>query len=190
MRYVIPGSMAALLALAGVSHAAESHAAELTFQPWTKFCLTQSNCYITTSANGKCTPSGGAISLSLQNGSRGILTANLAMRTLLEGPISLRIDQDEPLKISNPHCYASGCAGTLEADGAMIERLKRSQSITMEATSMAGEKLSIAFPLADFAKAYDGSGRPLPKTTEQALAELREMQQQAKKDPPLPACEN
>ena len=186
MRYVMSGSIAALFALGGASHAADPRAAELTFQPWTKFCLTQSNCYLNISANGKCTPSGGAISLSLQNGNRGILTANYGMKTLLEGPISLRIDQDTPLKIEKPHCYASGCGGTIEADGAMIERLKRAQTVTMEATSMAGEKLSISFPLTDFAKAYDGSGRPLPKTTEQALAELRE----TKKDPPLPACED
>jgi len=181
---------AALLASCGIGHAADPRAADLSYQPWTKFCLTQSNCYLGTSANGKCTPSGGAVTLSLQNDNRAILTANFAMRTLLEGPISLRIDQDEPLKISNPHCYASGCAGTLEADGGMVERLKHAQSITMEATSMAGQKLSISFPLADFTKTYDGSGRPLPKTIEQSLAELREMQQRAKNEPPPPACED
>jgi invasion protein IalB len=175
MRYVglLLGSLAAQLALAGVSEAADPRATQLTYEPWTKVCLTQASCFVGTSARGQCSPSGGSISISPQNSERALLTANVGTRTMLEGTISLRIDQDEPIRISTTHCYTLGCGGTFEGDGGLIERLKHAQAITMEATSLTGQQINISFPLAHFAQTFDGPGS-----------------QQSTKHPQLPSCED
>ncbi len=64
---------------------------------------------------------------------------------MLEGTISLRIDQDEPIQIAKPHCYTLGCGGTLEANGELIERLKHAQTIAMEAKNLTGQAISLPF---------------------------------------------
>ncbi|KWV57744.1 hypothetical protein AS156_36625 [Bradyrhizobium macuxiense] len=169
------GSLAASLAFPGVGEAADPRATQLTYEPWAKVCLTQASCFVGTSARGQCSPSGGTISISPQNSKRVLLTANVGTRTMLEGTINLRIDQDDPIKIAKPHCYTLGCGGTYEGDGELITRLKHAQAITLDAKSLTGQQINISFPLAHFAQTYDGPGSP----------------QSAKLTPPqLPSCED
>jgi len=51
--------------------------------------------------------------------------------------------------------------GTLEADSALIDRLKHAQMITMGATSLTGQTTSLSFPLTHFAETFDGPGSTL-----------------------------
>jgi invasion protein IalB len=97
------------------------------------------------------------------------LSATFGTRHKLDGAISLRIDQDNPILIPNPHCYASGCAGKFEIDREFIERLKRSQVITIEGTNSAQRKLSLSFSLAGLAAAYDGPGTE-PKVFQETVS--------------------
>lgn len=166
---ILLGSLAVQLALAGVSEAADPRATQLTYEPWTKTCLTQASCFVATGARGQCAPSGGHISISPQNSKRALLTANVGTRTMLEGMISLQIDQDAPMKIPATHCYASGCGGTLEIDPDLIERLKHAQTIKMDATSLTGQKVTLSFSLASFAKTFDGPGTE-PKVYEEIVS--------------------
>ena len=64
MRYValLIGSIAVQLALGGIANAADPRAAELTYEPWTKTCLTEASCFVAAAARGQCAPSGGTIS--------------------------------------------------------------------------------------------------------------------------------
>lgn len=171
MRYValLMGSFAVQLALGGVANAADPRATELTYEPWTKTCLTEASCFVAASARGQCAPSGGTISISPQNSTRALLTANVGTRTMLEGTISLRIDQDEPMQIARTHCYTLGCGGTLEANGELIERLKHAQTIGVEAKNLTGQKISLNFPLSHFSQIYDGPGSA-PKSTPKATS--------------------
>ena len=182
MRYIalVLGSLAAQLALGGISQAADPRAAELTYEPWTKTCLTQASCFVSAGARGQCSPSGGFITLALQSSGRTLLNATLGTRTMLQGPISLQIDQDIPINIPSSHCYATGCGGTYEAGGELIERLKHAQTIVMEATSLTGQKMSISLSTAGFTKAYDGPGTE-PKVYEETRpSEQMKMQERAK----------
>lgn len=192
MRYValVLGSFATQLALGGIGEAADPRATQLTYEPWIKTCLTQASCFVGTAARGQCSPSGGGITVAPQNSKRAILSANVGTRTMLEGTISLRIDQDEPIQIAKPHCYTLGCGGTLEANGELIERLKHAQTITMDAKNLTGQAISLSFPLTHFAEAFDGPGSE-PKVTEKPAQELKEVQQQrADSFKQLPQCEN
>ncbi|MGY4477802.1 invasion associated locus B family protein [Bradyrhizobium sp. USDA 3364] len=192
MRYValLMGSFAMQLALAGASNAADPRATQLTYELWTKTCLTQASCFVGAAARGQCVPSGGGISISPQSSKRALLTANVGTRTMLEGTISLRIDQDEPIQIPKPHCYTLGCGGTLEADSELIERLKHAQAITMEAKDLTGQTISLSFPLTHFAQAFDGPGSE-PKAFEVTHKDLKDLHQQRPDSfKQLPQCED
>ncbi|WGS01347.1 invasion associated locus B family protein [Bradyrhizobium sp. ISRA443] len=154
------GSFAASLTFPAVGEAADARATQLTYEPWAKVCLTQTSCFVGVSARGQCSPSGGTISISPQSSKRVLLTANVGTRTMLEGTISLRIDQDEPIQIAKPHCYTLGCGGTYEGDGELVTRLKHAQAITMEAKTLTGRTINLSFPLTHFAQAFDGPGSP------------------------------
>jgi invasion protein IalB len=188
MRYVaiFLGSLAVQLALGGVGEAADPRATQLTYEPWTKTCLTEASCFVGAAARGQCSPSGGTLSVSPQNSKRAIVSANVGTRTMLEGTISLRIDQDEPIRIAKPHCYTLGCGGTLEADGEMIERLKHAQTIAVEAKNLTGQTISLAFPLTHFAETFDGPGSP-PKTSGQGSKDAQQHTESVKQ---LPQCED
>jgi invasion protein IalB len=188
MRYVaiFLGSLAVQLALGGVGEAADPRATQLTYEPWTKTCLTEASCFVAAAARGQCVPSGGTLSVSPQNSKRAIVSANVGTRTMLEGTISLRIDQDEPIRIAKPHCYTLGCGGTLEADGEMIERLKHAQTIAVEAKNLTGQTISLAFPLTHFAETFDGPGSP-PKTSGQGSKDAQQHTESVKQ---LPQCED
>lgn len=189
MRYValLIGSFAVQLALGSNSEAADPRATQLTYEPWTKTCLTQASCFVGAAARGQCSPSGGTLSVSPQNSKRAIVSANVGTRTMLEGTISLRIDQDEPIQIAKPHCYTLGCGGTLEADGELLERLKHAQTIAVEAKSLTGQSISLAFPLTHFAATFDGPGSP-PKASGQDSKEPQRQHTEAVKQ--LPQCED
>ena len=188
MRHValLIGSFAALLALGTVGEAADPRATQLSYEPWTKTCLTEASCFVAAAARGQCVPSGGTLSVSPQNSKRAIVSANVGTRTMLEGTISLRIDQDEPIQIAKPHCYTLGCGGTLEADGEMIERLKHAQTIAVEAKNLTGQTISLAFPLTHFAETFDGPGSP-PKTSGQGSKDAQQHTESVKQ---LPQCED
>jgi invasion protein IalB len=188
MRYVaiFLGSLAVQLALGGVGEAGDPRATQLTYEPWTKTCLTEASCFVAAAARGQCVPSGGTLSVSPQNSKRAIVSANVGTRTMLEGTISLRIDQDEPIQIAKPHCYTLGCGGTLEADGEMIERLKHAQTIAVEAKNLTGQTISLAFPLTHFAETFDGPGNP-PKTSGQGSKDAQQHTESVKQ---LPQCED
>ena len=94
----------------------DRRATQLAYQPWTKFCISKSNCFVGASAQGLCSPSGGAVTIASPDTGSTSLSATFGTRHKLDGAISLRIDQDNPILIPNPHCYASGCAGKFEID--------------------------------------------------------------------------
>ena len=84
------------------------------------------------------------------------LSARFGNKRAPEGAISAQIDRDAPLFLSDQRCYANGCMAQSTIDGHVVEHLRRSQTITIEATDATGQKLRLSFPLADFAKVLDG----------------------------------
>jgi hypothetical protein len=118
------------------------------------------------------------------------LSARLMTRRILEGPINIQIDQINPILIPNPECRGLGCRGKFEIDGEFIERMKRSRTITIEATDAANQKLTLSFSLADFAQVYDGPGTE-QKVFEESQEKLKELlRPRAEKDQPPPQCED
>jgi len=193
---VLSSAIAAHLVFGGSAvKAGDPRAMQLTYGPWTKMCFKRadgnSDCFISTAVRGACHPSGGGLSISIRDEKTLSLLANFGTRHTLEGGISVQIDQDTPILIPHPECFGLGCRGKLDIDSPFIERLKRSQRITVEATDSANQKLNLSFPLADFAKTYDGPASDPPKIIEESPEKLKELlRQQAEKHQPPPQCED
>ena len=166
------------------AEANDPRAQQLTYEPWTKMCFRRadgnSDCFISIAARGACYPSGGGISVSIRDEKILNLLVNFATKRALEGGINVQIDQDSPISIPNPRCFGLGCRGQLRIDRELIERLKRSHGITIEATDAANQRISFSFSLEGFAKAYDGPATE-PKMREEIVSseKMKELMQQA-----------
>jgi invasion protein IalB len=165
--------------------AGDPRASQLTYEPWRKLCLHNSDCYTGVDARGACHPSGGGVAIVASRNQVFRLSASFATARVIDGPISVIVDQREPILIQHLQCYAQACAGSFEIDGAFIEGLKHSQTVAIE-TMATQEKLRLSFSLAGFAQAYDGPEAET-KVFEEPWHELKEdLQQRADTNP---ACE-
>ncbi len=191
-RVIMPALIALhLLACPTDSQAADDpRALQLTFQPWSKVCLSGSLCFVGVAARGTCVPSGGGLAIQTAEGKPAKLSAFVGTQRTLEGDIRVQIDQDPPVFVSAPNCYASGCNGTLKIKDDLVERMKRSSILTIEATTTAHRRISLSFPLADFTRAYDGPGTE-PKVVEVIglSKEMKERLAEAEANKPPPCDE-
>ena len=124
------------------------------------------------------------------NGKAASLAVNFGTGRKIEGDISVQLDQDEPVHVPVAACSSVGCRGKIDIDDDFVERLKRSSAVTIEATTTAHQRLMLSFPLADFARAYDGppiEPRAFEETQDRLQAELR---QRASQFAHLPQCED
>ncbi|MGX9428144.1 MULTISPECIES: invasion associated locus B family protein [Bradyrhizobium] len=188
--HMLLSSITAYLTLLSAGLAADPRATQLAYQPWIKICLNNNaNCFVGIGASGSCQPAGGSLTIALQNDG-ATLSAQFGTRRGLDGPISVQIDQDDPISIANPRCYPTSCVGTLKIDNELIGRLKRSQTITSKALDTNGQEIKILFSSVDFAKVYDRPGSE-PRVFEEAQQSLKELQRQRPEEfKQLPPCED
>lgn len=174
---------------AGAAEAAsDPRAAQLTYQPWAKICVNRpdgnSDCFTSSGAKGACQPSGGGIAVTIRDGKQRSLAVNLVTKRLLDGTLAVRIDQGIPISIPDPNCAESGCRGKLDIDSDFIEGLKHSHTIRVEAMTRDRQSISLAFPLAGFAEAFDGPAGGPPKVAEMTSDELNARLKRAANPPP------
>jgi invasion protein IalB len=157
----------------------------LTYEPWAKVCVNRadgnSDCFISSGARGACQPSGGGVAIVIRDKKQTSLSANLVTRRKLDGTLSVRIDQGAPIQIPHTDCHESGCRGKLDVEAEFVEALKHSRTISIEAATVDHQTVSLAFSLADFAKAYDGPAGEPAKAKEMTSEELKERAQRIEK---------
>lgn len=151
------------------SATAQPQGADLTkqpfiFSPWTKICgkdgpegtSAKDVCAVLTEAR---VPSGQiAVSASLvepRDGSQKILRVTLPLGVRLPFGTRILLDQGAPLQSSYLMCLV-GCFSDYEAKPDMVDKLKKGQTLTVQAINPGGYQISVDVPLMDFAKAYDG----------------------------------
>jgi invasion protein IalB len=159
--FAIPGSTEA---------AYDPRAAQLAYKPWIKFCF-GATCLMAAEARGACNPSGGDLVIAVEE-KYPTLSVDLWTKRGLEGAIRVQVDQGDPTLIPHPECSGLICKGKVPIDRSLIERLKQSNTITVEAVDTSQQEISLAFPLADFAKAYDGPSSE-PKVFEETQKQLK-----------------
>jgi invasion protein IalB len=172
--FMLLWSLATYFAFAGSALEAgnDPRASQLNYKPWIKYCFGASKCFVAAEAKGGCFPSGGYVLIATED-QKASLSVHFGTTHPIESDISVQIDQGAPISIAHPECRALDCGGKFEIDGNFIERLKRSQTIAIEATDSTNQKIRLSFSLADFANAYDGP-EVLPKVFEETQAKLQE----------------
>jgi hypothetical protein len=84
------------------------------------------------------------------------------------------IDQEQPMTAPYVACLPnSGCMSEYEANADTVGKMKKGQGIIVQMIDLAGRPISLALPLSDFAKAYDGPPTD-PKAFEEQQKKLEE----------------
>jgi invasion protein IalB len=152
----------------------EASSQQFIFSPWTKICGKDGP--EGTSAKDVCAvlsearvPSGQiAVAVSLvepRDGTQKILRVTLPLGVRLPFGTRVIFDQGAPLQSGYLMCMV-GCISDYEIKADTVDKLKKSQTLTVQAINPGGYQISIDVPLMDFAKAYDG-----PATDEKVLIE-------------------
>jgi invasion protein IalB len=153
-------SIAVQCAFAGMAFSADPRAAQLTYQPWMKVCIGKSLCFIGVDARGQCQPSGGSMMITVVDGVPERLSVSFGAKRGLSDAARFRIDDGDWIRLSPPPtCYPSGlCVSKLKISDDIVAQLRNGQTVTTEALDTAGQTLRLSFPLAEFARVYDGPG--------------------------------
>jgi invasion protein IalB len=138
---------------------------QFIFSPWTKICgkdgpegmNAKEVCSVLTDAR---VPSGQiAVAVSLvqpQDGTQKIiLRVTLPLGVRLPFGTRIIFDQGAPLQSNYLMCRA-GCSSDYEATADIVDKLKKSRSLTVQAINPGGHQISVNVPLKDFTRAYDG----------------------------------
>jgi invasion protein IalB len=174
---------------AGAAEAAgDPRALQFTYQPWAKICVNRpdgnSDCFTSSGAKGACQPSGGGIAVWIRDGKQRSLSINLVTKRMLDGTLAVRIDQGTAVAVPDPNCGELGCRGKLDIASAFIESLKHARTISVEAMTRDHQTISLAFPLAGFAEAFDSPAGGPPKAAEINSDELKERSKRSVNPPP------
>ena len=78
-------------------------------------------------------------------------------RVTLPSPLQLQygtriiVDQNQPLQSPFFTCFANGCMADYEGTPDLITKLKKGQSLTVQAINLGGQQVSFPVPLQEFA---------------------------------------
>jgi invasion protein IalB len=110
-----------------------------------------------------------------------ILQVILPPGLLLQPGTRVIIDQGQPEAGPFVICFTNGCMAHYEVSVDFIDRLKKGQTLAIQAMNPNMQAVSFLLPLADFAKANDGPPTD-PKVVEEQQKKLQaELQERAKK---------
>jgi invasion protein IalB len=152
----------------------------LTYSPWTKVCLkgqeanAQQVCF--TGKEGRIDTGMlviGAVLIEPEGSTSKILRVTLPLGMQLPQGTRAIVDQGQPMTAPYMICFANGCMADYEASGELIGKLKKGQSLVVQAINSQGQAVSLALPLPDFAKAYDGPPTD-PKVLEERQKKLQD----------------
>lgn len=105
------------------------------------------------------------------------VTFPLGMK-LAEGT-GVRLDQEQPVMHPYVTCFATGCISDYVADGTVLEKLKKGNTLSLRGTRLDGQTVTVAFPLAEFAKSYQGPPTDANEFQQQQTKLLEESQRKA-----------
>ena len=164
-------------------------AAQFTYQPWAKICVNRpdgnSDCFTSSGAKGACQPSGGGIAV-------------LDPRRQTAKPVDQSGDQAHArwhacgpdrsgrARFRFPIRTAANwaAAASFDIDTGFIEGLKHARTVSVEAMTRDRQPVSLPFPLAGFAEAFDGPAGGPPKAPEVKGDELQERAEACRRRPP------
>ena len=143
---------------------------QLTYSPWTKICQKgpEANakrlCFI--GKDGKIEsgqPIVAAVLIEPEGEPRKILRVTLPLGMALQPGTRVIVDSGQPVTAPYVICFPNGCMADYEASGELIAKMKTGQNLHVQGFNGQGQPVSLALPLGDFAKSYDGPATEPPK---------------------------
>lgn len=143
---------------------------QLTYSPWTKVCQKgpEANakrlCFI--GKDGKIEsgqPIVAAVLIEPEGEPRKVLRVTLPLGMALQPGTRVIVDSGQPVTAPYIICFPNGCMADYEASGELITKMKTGQNLHVQGFNGQGQPISLALPLADFAKSYDGPATEAPK---------------------------
>jgi invasion protein IalB len=143
---------------------------KLTYSPWTKVCQKgqEANakrlCFI--GKDGKIEtgqPIVAAVLIEPEGEPRKVLRVTLPLGMALQPGTRVIVDSGQPVTAPYVICFPNGCMADYEASGELITKMKTGQNLHVQGINGQGQPVSLALPLGDFAKSYDGPATEPPK---------------------------
>jgi len=153
---------------------------QLIYSPWTKFCLkgkeqnAKQVCFTGKDARIESgMPVVAAVLIEPEGDPKKMLRVTLPLGMQLQFGTRVIIDQAQPLTGPYVICFSNGCMSDYQVDADMIGKLKKGQSLVVQAVNSTGQPITLPLPLVEFAKAYDGPPTD-PKVFEEQQKKLQE----------------
>jgi invasion protein IalB len=153
---------------------------QLIYAPWTKFCLKGQDanakqvCF--TGKDGRIEsgqPVVAAVIIEPEGEPKKILRVTLPLGMLLVHGTRIIVDNNPPAQSPYVICFQNGCMSDYDVTADMLANMKKGQNLVVQAISSNGQPVTLALPLSDFAKAYDGPPTD-PKVFEENQKKLQE----------------
>jgi len=152
---------------------------QFIFSPWTRVCGKEGPesveakpvCAVITDARVETGQEAVSVALVEVSGNpEKILRLTLPLGVRLDYGTRVIIDHGAPQQSNYVMCLA-GCSSDYKANADLLEKLRKGQTLTVQAISPNGSPISVDVPLREFAKAYDG-----PATDEKVVEEQHRKQ--------------
>ena len=160
---------------------------QLMYSPWLKVCgkgpetNNKQVCVLTKDGRLENGMPVAVVQLFEPEGEAKVLRITVPLGMQLQHGTRMMIDQDQPAQQPYKICFPVGCMSDYPVPDDMIAKMKKGQTITLQAINMQGTPISLPLPLADFAKAYDGPPTD-PKVVEEQQRKLQEELQKRAED--------
>jgi invasion protein IalB len=165
--------------------AGEQQLPQLMYSPWLKVCgkgqetNNKEVCIVTKDGRLENGMPVAIVQLFEPEGEAKVLRITVPLGMQLANGTRMMIDQNTPAQQPYKICFPVGCISDYPVTDDMIAKMKKGQTITLQAINMQGTPISLPMPLADFAKAYDGPPTD-PKVVEEQQRNLQvELQKKA-----------
>lgn len=165
---------------------AQQQAPQLIYSPWAKFCgkgkepNAKEVCFTGKDARTEAgVPVIAAALIEPEGETKKLFRITLPAPLQLQYGTRVIIDQEQPMTGPFFTCFSNGCMADYEATADMVQKLKKGQTLTIQAINLAGSAISFPLPLTDFAKANEGPPTD-PKVFEEQQKKLQdELQKRA-----------
>jgi invasion protein IalB len=157
----------------------QAAAPQLMYSPWVKVCgkgpetNNKQVCVLTKDGRLENGMPVAVVQLFEPEGEAKVLRITVPLGMQLQHGTRMIIDQEQPAQEPYKICFPVGCMSDYPITDDMIAKMKKGQTITLQAINMQGTPISLPLPLADFAKAYDGPPTD-PKVVEEQQRKLQE----------------
>lgn len=152
---------------------------QLMYSPWMKVCgkgpdtNNKQVCVVTKDGRLENGMPVAIVQLFEPEGEAKVLRITVPLGMQLAHGTRVIIDQSQPQQSPYKICFPVGCMADYAVTDDMIAKMKKGQTLTVQAINMQGTPISLPLPLNDFAKAYDGPPTD-PKAFEEQQRKLQE----------------